>query len=123
MRFLLDGLHEDLNRVRRKPAYEELKSVKGESLQDEATRWWKSAARGGILVPGGVSAPSRRYSSYCHGVLAFCKVGGVWIWLELKSVKGESFQDEATRWWRPGCERWLWPLPRPYLLRPHTEIL
>ena len=32
LRFLLDGLHEDLNRVRSKPRYMELKDVKGDEF-------------------------------------------------------------------------------------------
>mmetsp|Transcript_343 Transcript_343/g.681 ORF Transcript_343/g.681 Transcript_343/m.681 type:complete len:627 (+) Transcript_343:393-2273(+) len=40
LRFLLDGLHEDLNRVKRKPPYVELKERKGESLDEAAQRWW-----------------------------------------------------------------------------------
>ncbi|CAD7923084.1 unnamed protein product [Amoebophrya sp. A120] len=40
LRFLLDGLHEDLNRVRAKPKYQEMKDIKGESVDDAALRWW-----------------------------------------------------------------------------------
>ena len=42
LRFLLDGLHEDLNRIRTKPAYEELKDIENESDRDKANRWWKN---------------------------------------------------------------------------------
>jgi ubiquitin C-terminal hydrolase len=41
LRFFMDGLHEDLNRIKRKPEYEELKTIVGESIQDGANRWWK----------------------------------------------------------------------------------
>ncbi|CAD7953665.1 unnamed protein product [Amoebophrya sp. A120] len=41
LRFLLDGLHEDLNRVVGKPLYKELKDIPGESLDDCANRWWQ----------------------------------------------------------------------------------
>ena len=40
LRFFLDGLHEDLNRVIIKPPYQELKDIDGESLSDQARRWW-----------------------------------------------------------------------------------
>ncbi|MFN3695751.1 MAG: hypothetical protein ACK4UV_12140, partial [Ignavibacterium sp.] len=36
LRFVLDGLHEDLNRVQVKPAYEELKDKVGESDEDKS---------------------------------------------------------------------------------------
>jgi ubiquitin C-terminal hydrolase len=41
LRFFIDGLHEDLSRIRTKPQYEELKTIVGESVQDGANRWWK----------------------------------------------------------------------------------
>eukprot|EP00392_Amoebophrya_sp_AT5.2_P001261 g1263.t1 len=41
LRFLLDGLHEDLNRVKSKPKYCEMKDIKGESVDDAALRWWR----------------------------------------------------------------------------------
>jgi ubiquitin C-terminal hydrolase len=41
LRFFMDGLHEDLSRIKRKPEYEELKTIVGESIQDGANRWWK----------------------------------------------------------------------------------
>eukprot|EP01066_Platyproteum_vivax_P009329 Platyproteum_vivax@DN4095_c0_g1_i1.p1 len=39
LRYLLDGLNEDLNKVSRKPAYQELKDIPGESAFDAASRW------------------------------------------------------------------------------------
>ena len=41
LRFFLDGMHEDLNRVRRKPKYVEMKDVRGESVQAASERWWE----------------------------------------------------------------------------------
>jgi ubiquitin carboxyl-terminal hydrolase 2/21 len=42
LRFLLDGLHEDLNRITRKPSYEEIKDpARGEPLGEQAMRWWR----------------------------------------------------------------------------------
>jgi len=41
LRFLLDGLHEDLNRVRHKVAYEELKDIDGEDDAEKSDRWWR----------------------------------------------------------------------------------
>ncbi|KAF0852793.1 ubiquitin carboxyl-terminal hydrolase [Andalucia godoyi] len=40
LRAALDGLHEDLNRTRVQPAYEELKDMDGESAFDQSERWW-----------------------------------------------------------------------------------
>jgi len=41
LRFLIDGLHNDLNRVLKQPAYVEIKDrMEGESLNDLSTRWW-----------------------------------------------------------------------------------
>ena len=40
LRFLLDGLHEDLNRIRHKVPYEELKDIKGETDIEKSDRWW-----------------------------------------------------------------------------------
>eukprot|EP00759_Apiculatamorpha_spiralis_P023380 PhF_6_TR27159/c0_g1_i1/m.39714/K11833/USP2; ubiquitin carboxyl-terminal hydrolase 2 len=39
LRFLLDGLHEELNRVRHPPPYQELKDIDGETPRDQAKRW------------------------------------------------------------------------------------
>ena len=39
LRFLLDGLHEELNRVRAPPPYQELKDVAGETARAQASRW------------------------------------------------------------------------------------
>eukprot|EP00744_Colponema_vietnamica_P008314 GILI01011871.1.p1 GENE.GILI01011871.1~~GILI01011871.1.p1 ORF type:complete len:407 (+),score=50.07 GILI01011871.1:167-1222(+) len=41
IRFLLDGLHEDLNRVKKKPPYEELKDEEGETDSDRSEKWWR----------------------------------------------------------------------------------
>ena len=40
LRYLLEGLHEDLNRVRTKPAYEEIKDDPGMSEPDKCDMWW-----------------------------------------------------------------------------------
>eukprot|EP00667_Euglena_gracilis_P005729 EG_transcript_5770 len=40
LRFLLDGLHEDLNRIPGKPLYQEMLDIAGELEQDTARRWW-----------------------------------------------------------------------------------
>ena len=45
LRFFVDGLHEDLNRVRDKPAYEEIKDVEGEDEGDRSQRWWDHFCR------------------------------------------------------------------------------
>jgi ubiquitin C-terminal hydrolase len=42
LRFLLDGLHEDLNRVKVKPPYEELVDIEYEMEYDKANRWWNN---------------------------------------------------------------------------------
>lgn len=42
LRFLLDGLHEELNRVKIKPPYTELKDIPDEAVSDQALRWWKN---------------------------------------------------------------------------------
>ena len=39
-RFLLDGLHEDLNKICGNPPYQELKDIAGEAESDTAARWW-----------------------------------------------------------------------------------
>eukprot|EP00760_Papus_ankaliazontas_P028348 PhM_4_TR364/c0_g1_i3/m.16319/K11833/USP2; ubiquitin carboxyl-terminal hydrolase 2 len=39
LRFVLDGLHEELNRIRTPPPYQELKDIDGESARDQAARW------------------------------------------------------------------------------------
>ena len=39
LRFLLDGLHEELNRVRAPPPYQELKDIAGETARAQASRW------------------------------------------------------------------------------------
>lgn len=41
LRFLLDGLHEDLNRVRRKPAYYEIKDRPEAKDRDVSDEYWK----------------------------------------------------------------------------------
>eukprot|EP01001_Neometanema_parovale_P013345 NODE_971_length_1964_cov_48.844106_g921_i0.p1 GENE.NODE_971_length_1964_cov_48.844106_g921_i0~~NODE_971_length_1964_cov_48.844106_g921_i0.p1 ORF type:complete len:563 (+),score=51.96 NODE_971_length_1964_cov_48.844106_g921_i0:78-1766(+) len=41
LRFLLDGLHEDVNRVRSHPAYVELKDIADESDYQTSERWWR----------------------------------------------------------------------------------
>jgi ubiquitin carboxyl-terminal hydrolase 2/21 len=40
LRAAIDGLHEDLNRVRQQPAYEELKDIDGELVVAQSERWW-----------------------------------------------------------------------------------
>lgn len=40
LRFAVDGLHEDLNRVRVAPAYEEIEEEEGESEAHCADKWW-----------------------------------------------------------------------------------
>ena len=40
--FLLDALHDDLNRVKRKGNYEEIKDVEGETESETAARWWEN---------------------------------------------------------------------------------
>jgi ubiquitin carboxyl-terminal hydrolase 2/21 len=40
LQFLLDGLHDDLNLVTVKPAYEAIKDVAGESDAATSARWW-----------------------------------------------------------------------------------
>ena len=39
LRFLLDGLHEELNRVQSPPPYQELKDIVGETARAQAQRW------------------------------------------------------------------------------------
>eukprot|EP00644_Phytophthora_capsici_P011672 jgi/Phyca11/572889/estExt2_Genewise1.C_PHYCAscaffold_500167 len=41
LRFLLDGLHEDLNRVRKKPAYYEIKDRPNAKDRDVSDEYWK----------------------------------------------------------------------------------
>ncbi len=41
LRFLLDGLHEDLNRIIKKPAYYEIKDRKEASDRDVSDEYWK----------------------------------------------------------------------------------
>eukprot|EP00743_Colponemidia_sp_Colp-15_P008212 GILK01008907.1.p1 GENE.GILK01008907.1~~GILK01008907.1.p1 ORF type:complete len:644 (+),score=55.14 GILK01008907.1:74-2005(+) len=41
LRVLLDGLHEDLNRVRTKPPYQELQDLPGETDQERSDKWWR----------------------------------------------------------------------------------
>ena len=38
---MLDGLHEDLNRVRQKPKWYELEDIDGESDEQKAERYWQ----------------------------------------------------------------------------------
>ncbi len=40
LRFFLDGLHEDLNKIIVKPPYQELKDIPDESSLDCSLRWW-----------------------------------------------------------------------------------
>jgi ubiquitin C-terminal hydrolase len=42
LQFLLDGLHDDLNQIRKKPRYEEIKDVEGEPEERTSARWWKN---------------------------------------------------------------------------------
>jgi ubiquitin C-terminal hydrolase len=42
LRFLLDGLHENLNRIKTKPAYTELKDIDNENDLDKSERWWRN---------------------------------------------------------------------------------
>lgn len=42
LRYVLDGLHEDLNRVVDKPNYEELKDIPHESVIDKSIRWYNN---------------------------------------------------------------------------------
>jgi ubiquitin carboxyl-terminal hydrolase 2/21 len=41
LRFLLDGLHEDLNKIRKKPAYYEIKDRDGAKDRDVSDEYWK----------------------------------------------------------------------------------
>lgn len=41
LRFLLDGLHEDLNKIRKKPAYYEIKDREGAKDRDVSDEYWK----------------------------------------------------------------------------------
>lgn len=41
LRFLLDGLHEDLNRIQKKPAYYEIKDRDGAKDRDVSDEYWK----------------------------------------------------------------------------------
>eukprot|EP00994_Dinema_validum_P007600 NODE_635_length_1481_cov_36.170391_g472_i0.p1 GENE.NODE_635_length_1481_cov_36.170391_g472_i0~~NODE_635_length_1481_cov_36.170391_g472_i0.p1 ORF type:complete len:271 (-),score=15.96 NODE_635_length_1481_cov_36.170391_g472_i0:261-1073(-) len=40
LRFVLDGLHEDLNRIQGTPPYKELKDIPGEPENTTSKRWW-----------------------------------------------------------------------------------
>mmetsp|Transcript_33470 Transcript_33470/g.41023 ORF Transcript_33470/g.41023 Transcript_33470/m.41023 type:complete len:729 (+) Transcript_33470:380-2566(+) len=42
LRFFLDALHDDLNRVKEEIPYEEIKDIKGESTLNRSLRWWKN---------------------------------------------------------------------------------
>lgn len=42
LRFLIDGLHDDLNRIKLKPEYEEIKDGPKESDEVKSHRWWKN---------------------------------------------------------------------------------
>ena len=42
LRFFLGGMEEDLNRVRGKPKWVELKDIDGEADADKAQRWWQN---------------------------------------------------------------------------------
>lgn len=42
LRFLLDGLHEDLNRITVRPPYVELKDIEGETDHEKGNRWWRN---------------------------------------------------------------------------------
>ncbi|CAD7945754.1 unnamed protein product [Amoebophrya sp. A25] len=66
MRFLLDGLHEDLNRVRIKPKYVELQDKKGESLDEAAMRWWSYSMSTGNSVITDIFGGQLFNETYCH---------------------------------------------------------
>eukprot|EP01064_Diplonema_japonicum_P025378 TRINITY_DN3675_c0_g1_i1.p1 TRINITY_DN3675_c0_g1~~TRINITY_DN3675_c0_g1_i1.p1 ORF type:complete len:419 (+),score=54.69 TRINITY_DN3675_c0_g1_i1:35-1291(+) len=40
LRFMLEGLHQEVNRNRGKPHYEQLDDVEGEQVLDTSSRWW-----------------------------------------------------------------------------------
>ena len=40
--FLLDALHDDLNRVRQKIPYEDIKEIEDEDEEDTSRRWWEN---------------------------------------------------------------------------------
>lgn len=42
LRFLMDGLHDDLNRIKNKPPYEEIKDGKNDTNETKSLRWWKN---------------------------------------------------------------------------------
>jgi CRP-like cAMP-binding protein len=42
LRYLLDGLHEDTNRIKGKVKWEELKDIDGESDENKAARYWEN---------------------------------------------------------------------------------
>ena len=42
LRYLLDGLHEDTNRIKGKVKWEELKDIEGESDENKAARYWEN---------------------------------------------------------------------------------
>ncbi|CAD7937557.1 unnamed protein product [Amoebophrya sp. A25] len=65
LRFLLDGLHEDLNRVRTKPKYQEMKDIKGESVDSAAARWWDYSQSCGNSVITDIFGGQLMNETYC----------------------------------------------------------
>jgi len=45
LRFFLDAVHDDVNRVRQKIPYEEIMDEAGETVQQAANRWWNHFSR------------------------------------------------------------------------------
>lgn len=63
--FLLDGLHEDLNRVKRKP-YHEVKDADGRPDGEVAEEYWRNhLARNDSIVVDSFQVRHTRPFSYC----------------------------------------------------------
>jgi len=41
LRYLVDGLHEDLNKITNQPSYEEIKDIDNEAELERCNRWWR----------------------------------------------------------------------------------
>lgn len=54
LRFLLAGLHDDVNRIVTKPAYEEIKDGDEDSDDIKSDRWWQNYTARNVSVPSAV---------------------------------------------------------------------
>jgi ubiquitin carboxyl-terminal hydrolase 2/21 len=102
LQFLLDGLHDDLNRVQRKPKYEEIKDVAHEDDETKSQRWWKNYTDRNDSFVSQLFAGQLKSEVQCaackHTSTAFDPFWDVSLPIPKRAQGGDSFYSSA-----PAC--------------------